>query len=221
MSITQKDAFMQGEGDAYHARNREQAHATDPVLTALAALVPTPRVVLEIGCGDGWRLAQLRRRWQAECHGIDPSAEAVREGSAQHAGLALRQGTADALPYEAGRFDLVVFGFCLYLCDRQDLFRIAAEADRVLREGGVLAIFDFHPPAAYRNRYAHRPGLYSYKMQYDRAFTWNPAYTMLAQQLTTHAGPDPQAEPDDRLAVTLLRKDSRGAYPDNPYRRQG
>jgi len=218
---TQKDTFLTSEGDAYHARNKAHGHAADPVLAMLAAAGLRAQSVLEIGCGDGWRLAQLRQLWNAECHGLDPSAEAVRDGAAKHAGVALKQGTADSLPFDTARFDLVVFGFCLYLCDRADLFRIAAEADRVLRDGGYLVTFDFHAPAPYRNAYAHRPGLYSYKMQYERAFTWNPAYAVVAQQLTTQAGPNPAAAPDDRLAVTLLRKDLRSAYPDNPYRRQG
>jgi len=32
------------------------------------------------------------------------------------------------------KFDLIIFGFCLYLTDWSDWFRIVAEADTVLRQ---------------------------------------------------------------------------------------
>ena len=69
-----------------------------------------------------------------ECYGIEPSFKAVE--TACTSGVNAVQGTADRLPYRDGLFDVVVFGFCLYLCDREDLFRIASEADRVLNDQG-------------------------------------------------------------------------------------
>ena len=58
------------------------------------------------------------------------------------------QGAADQLYFESQTFDFVVFGFCLYLCDRDDLFEIAKEAHRVLKPTGWLVIHDFfaEPP---------------------------------------------------------------------------
>ena len=221
--MEQKDVFRTGEGDSYFARNRaklasaEARGADDPVLEALRRLGVRPRTVLEIGCSNGWRLEALRRESGASCHGIDPSPQAIAEGKAAYPLLRLAEGTADTLPFPDATFDLVVFGFCLYLCDRKDLFRIASEADRVLGEAGHVAILDFHPPFPYRNPYAHREGLYSYKMDYSLLFSWNPAYTLVSQSLFTPPGAGDPAEPDDRHAVSLLRKDSRHAYPEAPF----
>ena len=35
-------------------------------------------------------------------------------------------GTAKALPLVERSVGLLIYGFCLYLCDRDDLFRMAA-----------------------------------------------------------------------------------------------
>jgi SAM-dependent methyltransferase len=222
---TQKQIFLEGEGDAWHQRNRAAVNrrSTDPVIEAVAGLGWRPGRILEIGCGNGWRLALLRDLFGAACEGLDPSPAAVEEGRTRGGGVALRVGTADDLSAFAARsFDLVVFGFCLYLVDRADLFRTVAEADRVLADGGVLAIYDFCPPVPYTNPYAHDPRVSSYKMDYARAFLWNPAYVEVRRILAHHAhqpGLDALANPDDRIAVTLLRKDVAAAYPSNPYRK--
>jgi SAM-dependent methyltransferase len=219
----QKDVFRNSEGDRYFTRNREKLTAAeagaagDPILESLRRFGVRPRSVLEIGCSNGWRLEALRREAGASCHGLDPSPQAVAEGVAAYPLLSLAVGTADSLPFPDATFDLVIFGFCLYLCDRKDLFRIAAEADRVLAEGGSLAILDFHPPFPYRNPYAHRPGLYSYKMDYSLLFRWSPAYTLVSQAIFVPPGAADPGAPDDRHAVSLLRKDSHHAYPEAPF----
>lgn len=114
-----------------------------------------PESVLEIGCGNGWRLHVLAREYHAKCFGIDPSERAVKDGMSLFPDLLLSQATADAVPHADQFFDLVIFGFCLYLCDRKDLFKIACEVDRVLKDFGKLMILDFYPPFPYRNAYAH------------------------------------------------------------------
>lgn len=45
----------------------------------------------------------------------------------------------DSLP-EIEPVDLIIFGFCLYLCDPQDLFRIAAGSDALLADRGLMTI---------------------------------------------------------------------------------
>ena len=222
---SQRRAFLDVEGDAYFERNRERhrdlevAAAHDPLLAAYRELDLRPASALEIGASDGWRLECLRRAWGPAAHlaGVDPSARAVAAGRERDRSLDLRVGTAEALPFADGAFELVAFGFCLYLCDRADLFRIAAEADRVLAEGGTLALFDFEAEAPYRNPYGPRDGLASYKFAVRRLFDWNPAYTVRHHAVFPHPGPDgrPPARwtDDDLLAVTLLAKDTAGGWP--------
>lgn len=207
----QKAVFSRGEGDGYWRRNAEtlgKQHAaalaepaTDPILRALLPL--RPERILEVGAANGWRLDVARRLWQSQGVGIDPSSEAVADGLTRFPEIALHVGTADKLP--DGPFDCVVFGFCLYLCDRADLFRIATEADRVLAPRGCIVVYDFFPPAPYRNAYAHQAGVFSHKMDYSRLWSWNPAYVVWQHEVTSHPGKSPD-DADERLAVTVLKK---------------
>jgi ubiquinone/menaquinone biosynthesis C-methylase UbiE len=215
---SQKDAFLAAEADAWFARNRAQgegAGATSEVAALLRRAGAAPKRVLEIGCSNGQLLASLCQELACEGAGIDPSAAAIAQGRERFPQLRLEVGTADRLPFADGEFDAVLFGFCLYLCDRADLFRIAAEADRVLADGGWLAITDFQPPFAYRNRYAHRDGLHSYKMDYSRLFACNPAYVERLREVHAHGGEGDS--PDARMGTVLLRKDLAAAWPVEPF----
>src|ERR1700733_5701223 len=123
--MKQKDVFLQLEGDAWIARNRTALERVrlpddDPLLRELVELIPsTPKPnVLEMGCGAATRPAGIHRNLAANCWGVEPSAVAVTEANAK--GVTAHQGTAEALPFEDRSMDVVMFGFCLYLCDRED-----------------------------------------------------------------------------------------------------
>lgn len=223
MNPTQKEAFLSQEADAYFARNKsvlakdEIMASHDPVLSVLAGIKPFPRRVLEIGCANGWRLNRMMALGAVECHGIDPSHEAIEEGTRTYSALRLTVGTADAPAFPDHAFDLVVFGFCLYLCDPADHFRIAAEADRMLADEGHLVILDFDPPVPYRNPYAHRPGLFSFKMDFSQLFLAHPHYQLREKRVETH-GRAGSFSPDNRVATTLLAKSVATAWPMNPWK---
>ena len=117
-----------------------------------------------------------------------------------------RQGTAETLPFPNASFDIVLFGFCLYLCDRDDIFRIACEADSVLRAPGWLGILDFHSTKPSSRGYAHMLGIYSHKMDYRRLFDWNPQYTCMSHQLMHHLDNSVTDNEDEWNAVSFLRK---------------
>ncbi len=224
--MQQRTSFLKDEGDAYFRRNpatREELATRcdkDPLLAACGELDLAPRRILEVGASNGWRLAGFAARHPgASLCGVDPSRAAVEDGNARFPGLELVQGTADALAFEDGRFDLVVVGFCLYLCDRADLFRIAAEVDRVLADGGHVALYDFHVSRPYRRPYTHAQGLASYKMDYTRLFTWNPAYTTRQQRVFSHPGG--AGGEDDQVAVSVLAKALHSAWPQGPLEAPG
>jgi SAM-dependent methyltransferase len=221
MGEKQKNAFLDGEGDSWFLRNARkltESAQRDPLLRELKEAQLAPKTALEIGCSNGWRLEAMRETWTCAAFGVDPSAKAIAEGKGTFPLLDLRTGTADSLPFEDGQFDLVVLGFCLYLCDRDDLFRIAMEVDRVLADGGHLAILDFFSAIPYRNRYQHKEGVFCYKMSYATMFSWNPAFSTLRHTLLAHDGAAAPSR-DDLIAVSILKKDTRHAYVENPYSR--
>jgi SAM-dependent methyltransferase len=217
---TQKEIFLSSEGDEWFNRNKASYGPTNenPVVDLLKRIELLPRKILEIGCSNGFRLNQFKEAFGCACSGIDPSAKAIRDGTARYPGIALHTGTADDLPFENESFDTVIFGFCLYLCDRKDLFKIACEADRVLQNEGTLVITDFYPPFPFKNPYSHNRDIYSYKMNYGRMFTWNPAYTEVASVVFSHSAYGLRDIPNERIATLVIRKNEQYAYPEEPYR---
>jgi SAM-dependent methyltransferase len=210
MATRQEDVFLNGEGDNWFKRNSHkwpERITDDPVLEATKDL--NPRTVLEIGCGNGWRLEQYRKRGSG-CWGIDPSSEAIINGQRLFPGIHLRIGSATRLLPMAIRFDMVVYGFCLYLCDRDDLFDIVCAGDHAVKEGGHLVIHDFLPDHPHSTPYHHAKGVLSYKMDYSRLWLANPAYKLISQIVGIH----PFApNSNDGESVTVLQKNARNAWP--------
>lgn len=211
--MDQKTVFLDSEADAWKSRNQIlPMQDRDPVIAGLQTLQYRPHRALEVGCGTGWRLREIRSLWGAECWGIDP-ASPPNDGD----GVVISRGTADVLPFDDSAFDLLIFGFCLYLTDPKDHFRIIAEADRVLRDGGMLVIFDFVPGRAYKNAYAHRPGLFSHKMDYANLLLAHPSYRLLHRSYAEHS-PPPSFQLDEATAADFLLKDAGSAFPSTTIR---
>lgn len=214
----QRDMFLASEADAFFARNQVDDSGLadrvrdDLVVAALRSRALEPRRVLELGASDGWRLDALRRPGHDFiAAGLDPSRGALAAGARRFPDLHLVCGTAERLPFASRSFDLVILGFFLYVVDRDDLFRVAGEVDRVVAEHGTLAILDFHCDVPVRRPYRDAAGCYSYKMDYGAMFDWNPAYSRTHETFSTHPG-GRKGAPEDRIVVTLLERDPHKAY---------
>jgi SAM-dependent methyltransferase len=218
MTHKQKDIFSLSEGDAWFDRNHETIsqrsyNEREPIIQAIDHCLENPSEpggewfdLLEVGCGDGKRLHWLQEHRSLRCSGVEPSSKAI-EFATKH-GVRAKKGTADNLPFADQQFDIVVYGFCLYLCDREDLFKIAYEADRVLKKTGWLIIHDFYSNEALEGPYRHFQGIQSFKMDYRKLWDWTPAYTCFSQNLRHHSRP---SFTDDRLewvATSIMRKNS-------------
>lgn len=207
----QRDAFLAGEGDAWFHRNRRNkplaSPAEDPLLPILLNLPLEKGLsvkVVEVGCGQGLRLQALAKERKWNVSGLDPSLQAV--SSVRQLGVDARVGTAECLPYENQSVDLLIFGFCLYLCDRSDLFRIAAEAHRVLKPLSWLCILDFWASGQRSNAYHHRQGITSYKADLPAMFTWHPAYVVADHRLRHHVDDSYTDDPDQWVAASVIRR---------------
>lgn len=209
-SKKQKDIFLKIEGDNWFERNKkglEQRSLNDDYLfNQILEYIPNKNNVsiLEIGCGNGKRLAALKQKGY-EVFGIDPSQAAINDAISN--GINALVGTADNLPFHDIFFDIVSFGFCLYLCDREDLFKIAAEADRVLKKGGFLFILDFYSKIPIYNNYHHYDGIKSYKMDYSKLFEWHPDYVLIKKIIGSHDNIQIQTvDQNDWISISILRK---------------
>lgn len=206
----QRDIFKESEDDAWYKRNEQtltsRDWSQDSICIKLSEILDiTENVnILEIGCGNGARLKYLAENHNCTVFGIDPSAEAVFKANVF--GISALQATADNLPYSDCMFDIVIFGFCLYLCNDSDLFRIAQEADRVLKSKAWLLILDFDSPSPIYREYHHRQGVRSRKMDCKSLFTWHPAYTIVSQQKFHHETQQWTDNPNHWVNLSCLRK---------------
>ena len=213
----QKSLFLDGEADKWFERNVDDlSEGNDDVLVeAIQRMGIKADKILEIGSANGHRLNALAEQLNADGFGVDPSAQAIKDGSEKYPGLTLTVGTADDLPFTDEFFDLVIFGFCFYLVDPKHHFRAVAEADRILKNGGAMIIFDFMAPCAYHNEYTHLEGVKAYKMDIQRYFTAHPGYHLVQRLLKTVDGD--YANIDRREGVDVLIKSYDEAFPRNPY----
>jgi len=105
---------------------------------------PANARVLEIGCGSGPVSEVLaQRQGVVEVVGVDPSPiliEKAREQRGHIKNLSFREGDGRSLPFGDAEFDVVVIH--LVLCHVPEPERVLAEAFRVLRPAGTLAVFD-------------------------------------------------------------------------------
>lgn len=204
--MTQADAFFRGEGDQWLKRNKQKLKPKkDLILYALSQLTEECRngKYLEIGCANGWRLNEIKKTFNAESiSGVEPSLQGSIE--ALKNGVDVVRGDATNLPWSDEFFDVVIYGFCLYLCDRKDLFKIVAEGDRVLKNGGLMIIHDFSDfDEPCKVPYKHKAGLWSFKQDYEEMFLASPAYSFISFDMTLEL----------ISGVTVLKKDIEKGWP--------
>ena len=154
----------------------------------------------------------------AECIGIEPSQKAVREWEKRkdntEGGLKtkLQVGIASQLPFKENEFDMVIFGHCLCYLDRKDLYKSVAEADRVLKDGGLLAINDFDPSIINSNEYVHLKGMKIYKNDYSKIFLSSGHYHLAYKHCLGEKETFVFEDDYSRESLTLLFKQEEQIY---------
>jgi SAM-dependent methyltransferase len=105
--------------------------------------VPAPgRRTLDLGCGEG-RLARQLADAGHEVVGVDASPTFVRLAAEAHPEGEYLVADAAALPFDDGRFDLVVA--FMSLMDIEDMQGAVAEVARVVEPGGRFCAAIVHP----------------------------------------------------------------------------
>ncbi len=187
--MNQKEIFINREADNWFQRNIDALDKRDYTQDTVCREVgkfDTERKckILEVGCSAGHRLTFLSTLGYS-VKGIEPSILAVNK--ARSRGCDVIQGTADNLNLADQTVDILIFGFCLYLVDPADYFKIAAESYRVLSDNGVIIIHDFAPKTHYKNEYVHLDGVKSYKFDFSQIFLSHPHLVLKSKTTETHS----------------------------------
>lgn len=123
--------------DVYERENRAQ-DADGVLWAALRAAAPwTGLDVVDVGCGDGYHLPHFAQEARSVV-GVEPHPPLVER--ARQRGYAVLRGGAEALPLPDACADVVHARTAYFFGEGCEPG--LAEADRVLRPGGVLAIVD-------------------------------------------------------------------------------
>jgi ubiquinone/menaquinone biosynthesis C-methylase UbiE len=108
-----------------------------PLLADAAGVTGEIRV-LDVGCGPGGLTAELARRVGAErVAAIDPAPQFVAACQERHPGADVREGVAEALPWDDGSFDATLCS--LVVAFMQDADQGVREMTRVTRPRGTVA----------------------------------------------------------------------------------
>ena len=142
----------------YWNRVAEEKHFTHPLDTEhFFELVPRSAAILDVGCGYGRTLADLRANCYTHIIGIDTAERMIVRGQRLHPRMDLRFWEGTEFPFPEDAFDAVIL-FAVLTCVPSDDAQIAliAEVGRVLRPNGILYVSDYPIQEDSRNqsRYA-------------------------------------------------------------------
>ena len=209
-----KKLFIKSEGNKYFKRNINKLNIIDYSDDKLQILI-SKKInavknkdlnILEIGSGDGGRLIYLKKKFpKSNFYGIEPSKLAVNKSNKKN--IKIKRGSADKIPFKNSFFDIVVFGFCLYLVDNKDLFVVANEADRVLKDKSWLIIKDFETKNILFKNYKHNKKIKIRKMNYSNMFLWCPYISLSSKEIFSHDKNNRWSDNEDqKISISCLRK---------------
>lgn len=194
---SQNDVFFNGEGDAYYQRNKD---IDETAIDHPLQMIPEPpKRVLDIGCSLAYRLGAIKKKYNCECVGIDPSQKVVEEEGKKYPDVKFIRCFAHDIPLEEP-FDLVIAQLVFTWISRETLLASVAEIDRLCSK--YLIICDFHPKKPIKRRYHHVKDkeVWTYKQDYTQLFLATGFYKVVKQEIYDY-------DEFDKAACTLLIKE--------------
>jgi len=204
-----KKIFDKQEADAFFHRY-EKGQDLEPTKILADWLEPFKKKInkiAEIGCGNGESLSLLSKTLNSKAYGVEPSKLAVKHISKKFPSINITEGFSDRLPFDDEFFNFVHLGFFLYLVDRRHYLRSISEADRVLKFGGFISIIDFDTPFPYSNKYKHKRGVFSHKIDNSKIFQSSGFYSLVNKYNFSLNGKVFDSKINERVSIQLLFKE--------------
>ena len=138
-SLSWAEYALDGRAHEHYFRSRRYAES-----------FPPGSFVIDVGCGDGWTLEEhIARGGRGAGTEVDDACLA----QARAKGLQVFKAGAEALPFDTGSADGVIFAGVLPFTEEDEAF---AELARVLRPGGRLEAYYLGPGFGLRDLLANR-----------------------------------------------------------------
>jgi ubiquinone/menaquinone biosynthesis C-methylase UbiE len=135
------DSYVAGDVAPYYRYKRQL------FLGKLFSRVPvTGKVLLEVGCGPGGNLVELRKRAPQRLEACDISSEMVELARQANPGVKVVQTDAQSLPYVDGEFDTVLTVTVIQHNPDEAATQVMREIARVAKSS-VYLFEDTSPPA--------------------------------------------------------------------------
>ncbi len=133
--ITQNLTKKLWSQSSYYAHAAAASKTNHPGLKEISKFAKKAKTVLEVGCGEGSKLAQIAKTSQA--FGVDVSEEAIKIASKKYPKLKFLVGDVTKLPFKTNFFDLTFSAFALEHTEVPE--KAILEQIRVTKINGKLA----------------------------------------------------------------------------------
>jgi ubiquinone/menaquinone biosynthesis C-methylase UbiE len=150
---------------------RYVANKMPGVITALSGLAKQiqPKRLLDVGCGTGYWLSILQPVVPS-LYGLDLSPGMLQQARSRSRRIGLAHGQATELPFAGQSFDLMICVNALHHFSSPQAF--IAEARRLLRSGGALAIIGMDPHGCRDRWYLYDYFEETYEIDMKRFPSW-------------------------------------------------
>lgn len=122
--------------DSYYAHAAAASKISDHAgLGKIAAIAKGAKTILEIGCGEGSKLAKIGPKG-SKLFGIDISKKAIEIGKRKYPKINFNLGNIENLSYDSNLFDFTYQTFVLEHLENPE--KVILEQTRVTKKGGKL-----------------------------------------------------------------------------------
>lgn len=120
----------------YEISEEASKNKTHSAVVAIKKVASSSSKILDLGCGDGTRLAGLKTK--GEKVGVDISEYAINKGKKKFKNINLIKGDISNLPFKDGSFDFIYSMFVIEHVECPE--KVLKEAFRVLQKGGTFIL---------------------------------------------------------------------------------
>lgn len=206
--------FDSSDADSWFLRNStflKTAEASSSILAINQFLNFDSRPInsiLEVGCGNGYKLSYLCEKYNSAGTGIDLSPLAIAEAKkGRNKNIKYLIGDIQSPELDSIKFDLIYLGFFLYLIPPWERIAIYQRVSELLSASGKLVIEDFDviKGQIVITPYHHRKEIMTYKSDIVQEVADTIQMTLVFKQTYSESGFYNETRVNRRLALQIFQ----------------